>query len=300
MNRRDFLKVTAAAAAFPTLSSCAVAPVRPDGSPEPVPIDDFLKQGPRVMWVAPHPDDECFPGSLLARSSIYYGNPLAMIILTHGEGGECYLKTGCNPDLATVRGLEMEKVARMYRAVLVHEHFFNVPLPVSSFPKRHEIFGIWKKHKDPVRFVADAVRRFRPDLLITFDPHNGATGHPEHQLTSRIATAAVRMAADEKADLDRVLRKPHKVERAYYLLNRHWLFKLLFRADPGPVTETFDAGLPCKYGMNCLDFMCQATLFHRTQYNDMHSVRSNRGAFSELNLRQVDPFTQIEDPAEEP
>jgi hypothetical protein len=83
------------------------------------------------------------------------------------------------------------------------------------------------------------------------------------------------------------------------MLNRHWLFKLLFRADPGPVTETFDAELPCKYGMSCLDFMCRATLFHRTQYNDMHNVRSNRGAFSELNLRQVDPFTQIEDPSEE-
>jgi LmbE family N-acetylglucosaminyl deacetylase len=287
MNRRDFLKLTAAAAAFPTLSSCAVTPVKPDGSPEPVPIDDFLKQGPRVMWVAPHPDDECFSGSVLARSSIYYGNPLAMIILTHGEGGECYLKTGCNPDVGTVRGQEMEKVADRYRALLVHERFFNAPLPVSSFPKRHEIFEIWKKYKDPVAFVADAIRRFRPDLLITFDPHNGATGHPEHQLTSRVATAAVRQVKDS-----------HKVERTYYMLNRHWLFKLLFRADPGPVTETFDAELPCKYGMSCLDFMCKATLFHRTQYNDMHNVRANRGAFSELCLKQVDPFTQIEDPAE--
>jgi LmbE family N-acetylglucosaminyl deacetylase len=287
MDRRDFLKLAAAAAAFPSLSSCAVAPVKPDGSPEPVPIDDFLKQGPRVMWVAPHPDDECFSGSVLARSSIYYGNPLAMIVLTHGEGGECCLKTGCHPDVGTVRGQEMEKVADMYRALLVHDHFFNAPLPVSSFPKRHEIFEIWKKHKDPVAFVADAIRRFRPDLLITFDPHNGATGHPEHQLTSRVATAAVRMAKDS-----------HKVERTYYMLNRHWLFKLIFSADPGPVTETFDAGLPCKYKMTCLDFMCKATLFHRTQYNDMHNVRSNRGVFSELCLRQVDPFTQIEDPAE--
>lgn len=287
MNRRDFLKAAAAAAAFPTLSSCAVAPVKPDGSPETVPVDDFLRQGPRVMWVAPHPDDECFPGSLLARSSIYHGNPLAMIVLTHGEGGECCLKTGCHPDLAAVRGQEMEKVAHRYRAVLVHEHFFNAPLPVSSFPKRHEIFEIWKQYKDPIAFVADTIRRFRPDLLITFDPHNGATGHPEHQLASRVATAAVRLASES-----------HKVERTYYMLNRHWLFKLLFRADPGPVTETFDAGLPCRYGTSCLDFMCRATLFHRTQYNDMHNVRSNRGLFSELCLRQVDPFTQIEDPAE--
>jgi LmbE family N-acetylglucosaminyl deacetylase len=300
MNRRDFIKLSLAAGSalsLPTLSSgCSVVPIRPDGSPEPVPVDDFLAQGPRVMWCAPHPDDECFPGSILARASIYHGNQLYFMIMTHGDGGECCLKTGCEPDVMTVRGQEMKKAARIYRATLQHEQFFNAPLPVSSFPKRHEIFEIWKKHKDPIRVIAKSIRSFQPNLLFTFHPDWGATGHPEHQLTSRLATAAVRQAADPNVEIDGL--KTHRVERVYYMVNRVWLFILFGRADPGPVTEVFDAGLPAKFGTSCVDFMAKATLVHRTQYNDMSTVRSNRGFFDELCLRQVDPFTEISDPAE--
>lgn len=298
MDRRTFIQTllaAGAASAVPSLSGCAVAPIKPDGSPEPVPVDAFLRQGVRVMWCAPHPDDECFAGSLLARAGLYHGNPLYFLVLTHGEGGECGLKRGCHPDLATVRGEEMRRVARLYRATLQHEHFYNAPLPVSSFPARHEIYEIWKRQRDPVHLVAEAIRRFRPGLLLTFDPDWGATGHPEHQLTSRVATAAVQVAADERADIAGL--PAHRVERTYYLLNRYWLLVLIGRGDPGPVTETFDATLPCTYRTSCLDFMVRATRAHRTQHADMGTVRAHRGAFATLCMRQVDPHTRIADPA---
>ncbi|RME19458.1 MAG: hypothetical protein D6806_18260, partial [Deltaproteobacteria bacterium] len=250
MDRRDFIRAIAAAGAG-GLAACRTVPVRPDGSPEPVPLDAYLAQGARVMWCAAHPDDECFPGGILARASIFYRNPLHLVVMTHGEGGECGLARGCNPDLATVRGQEMQKAAEIYRASLDHEHFFNAPLPVESFPPRHEIWRRWKAYKDPVLFVARAIRRFRPDLLITFHPDWGATGHPEHQLASRCATTAVRMAADPKVDIDGL--GPHRVGRTYYILNRVCLFVLLGRADPGPVTETFDATLPATASLSCVD-----------------------------------------------
>jgi LmbE family N-acetylglucosaminyl deacetylase len=300
MNRRDFIRAALAAGAAAGLGSagsgCAVIPIRPDGSPETRPIDAFLAEGARVMWCAPHPDDECFSGGILARASIYHGNPLYFMIMTHGDGGECGLSRGCEPDVATVRGAEMREAARIYRGTLQHERFFNAPLPVSSFPKRHEIYAIWKKHKDPVQVIARAMRRFRPDLVLTFHPDWGATGHPEHQLTSRCATAAVRMAADSSVPIDGLA--PHRVERVYYMLNRVNLLILLGRADPGPVTETFDATLPARFGMSCVDFMAHATHAHRTQHNDMGTVRSNQSLFAELDLRQVDPFTEVSDPAE--
>jgi len=300
MNRREFMKISlvaTAAANLPVgLPGCAVVPVKPDGSPETLPLDDMLAQGARVMWCAPHPDDECFPGGILARASKYHKNPLYFLILTHGEGGECGLARGCNPDLSTVRGKEMEEAAGIYGAELQHEHFFNAPLPVESFPPRHEIFEIWKRHKDPVGLIAKAIRSFKPDLLITFHPDWGATGHPEHQLTSRCATAAIRLAADSSAKV--AGGEPHRVERVYYVLNRVNLLILLGRADPGPVTETFDATLEAEPGVSCVDFMVHATQAHRTQHKDMGTVRSNRSLFKELDLRQVDPFGEISDPAE--
>jgi LmbE family N-acetylglucosaminyl deacetylase len=261
-----------------------------------VPLDEFLAGGARVMWCAAHPDDECFPGGILARASLYHGDPVHFLVLTHGDGGECGLKRGCAPDLATVRGRELAEAVRLYRATLQHERFWNAPLPVSSFPARQEIYRRWCAQGDPVGLTAAAIRRFAPDLLLTFDPDRGATGHPEHQLASRIATAAVRQAADPGAALGGL--PPHRVARVYYLLNRFWVFRMLGIADPGPVTEVFDATLPCSYRTRCVDFMAMATRAHRTQQNDMGNVREHRSLFEQISLRQVDPFTEIKDPAE--
>ena len=33
----------------------------------------------------------------------------------------------------------MVQAAELYKAELVQERYFNAPLPVSSFPKRHEL-----------------------------------------------------------------------------------------------------------------------------------------------------------------
>ena len=302
MDRRQFLQLSAtagAAAALPVVTGaagCAMAPLRPDGSDEPLPLDELMAQGARTMWIAPHPDDECFCGSILARSRLFYGNPLHYLILTRGDGGECCLPRGCFPDVATVRGQEMARVAERYRASLRHERFWNAPLPVESFPLRHEIYQRWRAQGDPVAIAVEEIRRFRPDLILTFHPDWGGTGHPEHQLGSRVATTATRLAADPAVKTDGL--QPHKVARVYYMLNQVWLLRLLGRADPGPVTETFDARVACVPGMDCRKFMLEATRLHRTQANDMGNVRRMYTLFGELNLRQVDPFAELHAPDE--
>jgi len=298
MNRRQFLQagaVVGAAALGPGILACGGAPPRPTAT-GPLPVDAFLAKGARVMWIAAHPDDECFSGALLARASIYYGNPLYLLVLTHGDGGECCIREGCHPDLATVRGRELREVAARYRATLQHERFWNAPLPVSSFPKRHEIYARWCRQQDPIALVTRAILRFRPDLVLTFSPINGATGHPEHQLASRLATAGIRRAAQASPAAGQPA--PHRVARTYYVLNRFWVYRLIGRADPGPVTERFDATLPAHPGTSCLSFMTEATKLHRTQENDMGRVRSLRSVFARMDLRAVDPFHEIYEPAE--
>ncbi|NOZ86246.1 MAG: hypothetical protein GXP49_08255 [Deltaproteobacteria bacterium] len=287
MNRREFLEALAtlgsAVGAGIVTKGCASVPIRPDGSPETKPVDSLLKQGASVMWIAAHPDDECFSGSLLARASIHYGNKLHMLVFTKGDGGECCIRGGCHPDLKTVRAAEMERVAAMYKASLRHESFFNAPLPVESFPKRHEIYAKWLKYKDPVKVALEEIEKFKPEIIVTFDPFHGATGHPEHQLASRVATAAIRKAT-------------HHVLRTYYVENRFWLFRILGLADPGPVTETWDARSRCKPGMTCRDFMLEATKLHKSQARDMGNVRRYYTLFGTLSLRQTDPFKNVYEP----
>lgn len=300
--RRDLLctagATLAAGIAGAGLSGCGAAAVRADGTIEDVPIDAYLSKGCRTMWIAAHPDDECFAGTLLARSRLHWKNPLHFLVMTHGDGGECCLPEGCRPDLATVRAGEMKQAVALYRASLQHERYWNAPLPVESFPKRHEIFAKWQAQGDPVALVTASIRRFKPDLVLTFDPDFGGTGHPEHQLTSRIALTAVRRAADAGVVAEGLA--PHRTGRSYCILNRFWLLRLAGGADPGPVTEVFDATLPALPGQSCAEFMCEATRVHRTQDADMGLVRRLRGAFLTLSLRQVDPFRDAFDAAQPP
>ncbi len=299
MDRRNFLKGTVAAALWPlaAISACGGARRRPEAGPPEPSLDEVLAAGARTMWVAAHPDDECFPGGLLARSSIYHRNPLAFVVLTHGDGGECGLPEGCEPDLATIRGREMAQVARMYRGRLYHHRYWNAPLPVSSFPPRREILARWRTQGDPLLDIVCAIRDFRPDLLVTFDPFVGATGHPEHQLTARLAVLAVRQAADSALQTPGLA--PHRVTRTLLQQNRFWVFRLAGGGDPGPVTDVFDASLPAAPGLSCADFMASATRLHRTQEADMGMVRRVKSAgFLTLHFRRVDPWRDFFDPEE--
>ena len=300
MKRREFLTLGLAGGAAAVLplagTGCAMAPVRPDGSPEPVPVDAYLRQGARTMSIVAHPDDELFWGAVLARSSIHYGTPLHMLVFTHGDGGECCVKEGCGPDLGAFRGEEMKRAAEIYHAELRHERFWNAPLPMESFPKRHEIFAKWRAQGDPVAIAVESVRAFRPDVVFTFGPDYGMTGHPEHQLASRFAGAGIRLAADPSVTAGGL--PPHRVARVYYCLNAYWPFRLLKAADPVAESEVFDATLPCVGARRCIDVMAELSRAHRSQANDMGNVRVIARWLEQIHLRRVDPFSEPKDPYE--
>ena len=287
------LAITAALAL--TILSCASAPAPKAPSDS---VDDILARGARVMWVAAHPDDEALVGAILARASLWYGDPLYFLVLTRGEGGECCRPEGCLPDLPTVRAAELRDVAARYHAELQHEAFWNAPLPVESFPPRHEIAKHWKAQKDPALVVAAAIRRFKPDVVFTFDPDRGFTGHPEHQLASRFATAGVRLAADGAAQVEGLA--PHRVAHVFYGLNAYWPSRLFGIADPAAVTDVFDATLPCVGGRRCIDVMAEHSRAHRSQANDMGTARTVARWLTRVYLRRVDPFTEKNDPYDPP
>ncbi len=260
-------------------------------------LKDILDGGARVLWVAAHPDDECFSAGLLAYSSLKMKNPLHFLVLTRGEGGEHPKKLQDGRELGDIRQGEMEEVAALYNGTLEMERYFNASLPVDSFPMRHELAVMWAERSDPAARVATTIRRFKPDLLLTFPPEYGATGHPEHQLASRFATAGVRVAAD--AEAEGVEGEPHRVPYTYYLLHKYKGLKLVgMPMDPREPNETFDARQPCFNGQTCLSVMAALTRPHKTQNNDMRAVRVAAKFMRTAHLYRADPFTEIHDPYE--
>ena len=251
------------------LAGCATLPQGTLGSA-------LAEEEARVLWVGAHPDDEALVGPILAHACRGLGRRCRLLVLTHGDGGECLLWPNCHPTLAAVRGQELAEVARRFHAELEHHTYWNAPLPWESFPRREEIAARWIAAGDPAEVVAKAIDTLRPTVLLTFDAERGFTGHPEHQLAARFAMAGA-------------ARATWKVPHVYQALNHFWLTRMLGTSDPGMPTESFDTHVACgSPGRACLDVALRISEAHRTQARDMGTVRALRPQMGTFYLRKVD------------
>src|SRR6202043_3042053 len=71
------------------------------------------------------------------------------------------------------------------------------------------------------RVVSDLtlrIREFRPQVLLTFDPGGGVTGHTDHSMASVFATLAFHWAGRSNRYPDQIADDitPHRTEKLYY------------------------------------------------------------------------------------
>jgi LmbE family N-acetylglucosaminyl deacetylase len=69
---------------------------------------------------------------------------------------------------------------------------------------------------EAVARIVVCIRRFRPDVVVTFD-QNGLYGHPDHIAISQLATAAV-AAAGDPGYVNGAGQAPHSVSKLYYMV----------------------------------------------------------------------------------
>jgi LmbE family N-acetylglucosaminyl deacetylase len=124
-----------------------------------------------VLWVGAHPDDESIAAPLLAKWCRDEGVRCTFLIATRGDAGPCLLPGGCAPDVAAIRSAEAADAAR----------FFNAQLILLSLPDG----GPW-----PDDVIGPYIEAVQPDLVLTFDPEHGTTGHPDHKRIGAAVLAA--------------------------------------------------------------------------------------------------------------
>jgi LmbE family N-acetylglucosaminyl deacetylase len=161
---------------------------------------------PGLMGIWAHPDDESFgmAGTMArARSA---GQRVAIVCATRGEEGKI-----ADPALATPENLG-EVRERELRAACAAVGVSDV-----SFLDYRDGHLAEADPDQAVGRIVFHLRRFRPDVVVTFPP-NGGYGHPDHMAIHRFALAAIAAATDPARYPEQVRAglTPFRVRKVYY------------------------------------------------------------------------------------
>ncbi len=173
-------------------------------------LDRLLVVG-NVLYVAAHPDDE--NTRLLAFLSNGMLLRAGYLSVTRGDGGQNLI----GPELAPGLGLIRTQELLAARALDGAEQLFTRARDFGYSKSPEETLGIWG-HEAVLADVVLAIRRFRPDVVMTRFPTGGVETHGQHTASAQLAVEAVARAADPAYLPDAEHRRlgPWKVTRVVW------------------------------------------------------------------------------------
>jgi LmbE family N-acetylglucosaminyl deacetylase len=181
--------------------------------------------GLKLMCVVAHPDDECYA----------FGGALA---LAADRGVETYVVCLTDGQAATNRGdaVSGDALGKMRRDE------FSDSCSVLGV-SHHELMDYQDGQLEFVNFsvaagrLVERIRRYKPDVVITFGGDGGPNTHPDHMMVSMLTTAAFHWAGQVKRYREE--GAPFRAQRLYYVTAN---FHLPDRppAVPMPWTVTLD------------------------------------------------------------
>lgn len=166
---------------------------------EPLPTIDQL----RILAVYAHPDDECYcSGGTLAKYSAS-GAETIVISATKGQAGQINdARIVTRRTLGAVREQELRRSCAQLN--VTHVECWDYMDGALATADRAKLVGD----------VVDAIRRYRPHIVITFGS-DGAYGHPDHIAIGEATTAAF-FAAGNPEQFPTHNSQPYSPQRLYY------------------------------------------------------------------------------------
>lgn len=149
-----------------------------------------LKNIPKVLYFAAHPDDE--NTGLLSWLVNEKNVETAYISLTRGDGGQNLIGNEQGPALGLIRTYELLEARKLDGA----KQFFTRAVDFGFSKNPEDTFKQW----DIDAITADVVwviRNFKPDIIISRFPPTAAAGHGQHSASAIIAEKAFKEAGDK-------------------------------------------------------------------------------------------------------
>jgi len=142
-----------------------------------------------VLYVGAHPDDE--NTSLLALFSKGRKYRTAYLSVTRGEGGQNLIGPEQGAELGLLRTQELLAARRIDGA----EQYFTRAVDFGYSKTAEESLAIWGK-EGVLGDMVWAIRKFRPDVIITRFAAEGSGGHGHHTASGMLIKEAFAAAAD--------------------------------------------------------------------------------------------------------
>jgi LmbE family N-acetylglucosaminyl deacetylase len=144
-----------------------------------------------VMMIVAHPDDE--DGALLTYLSRGLGARVILFTLTRGEGGQNAMSADADDALGLIRTNELLKASEFYGA----KQFWGTEADFGFSKTQEEAFAKWG-HERVLYDAVLAVRRERPQVIVSTFAGAVSDGHGHHQVSGEIAQEVFKAAGDPK------------------------------------------------------------------------------------------------------
>jgi LmbE family N-acetylglucosaminyl deacetylase len=157
----------------------------------------------RLLCVTAHPDDESggFGGALMRAHAA--GAETYVLCFTDGQAGHFRAGATDDEELGKLRRAEMDAASALL-GVTQHEvlDYPDGALAQQSF-------------EEMVRAVVERIRRWRPQVVLTFGSDGGVNLHKDHTMVSMVATAAFHWAA--RAEMFPESGAAHSAQKLYWV-----------------------------------------------------------------------------------
>jgi LmbE family N-acetylglucosaminyl deacetylase len=144
-----------------------------------------------VLMIVAHPDDE--DGALLTYLSRGLGVRATLLTLTRGEGGQNAMSADSGDALGIIRTQELLKAGEYYG----RKQLWGTEADFGFSKTQEEAFQKWS-HERVLYDAVLAVRRERPQILVSTFVGGITDGHGHHQVSGEIMQEAFKVAGDAK------------------------------------------------------------------------------------------------------
>jgi LmbE family N-acetylglucosaminyl deacetylase len=245
-----------------------------------------------VLYIAAHPDDEN------TRLIAYFANEANLrtgyLSLTRGDGGQNLIGDEKGALMGVLRTQELLEA----RKIDGGEQFFSRAVDFGYSKTPEETFKKWDKDK----ILADvvwAIRKFKPDLIITRFPPTSRAGHGHHTASAILAEEAFDLANNPKAYPEQLnytsLWQP---KRLYFNASTWWDKELPEKAKSNPGEyATIDIGTyNTLLGKSYSEIASESRTMHKSQGFGSGKTRGSKIEYLKLirgEPSQTSPFEDI-------